>query len=205
MALQGKLFGNATATLAMIRNQLCDGGVTVWDEQTATQLDFIIAYIDASSFALDEQGEFVNLSQLTAKSMTQLFQQNLTNLLSVLQDTAQALKVRGGNIVIIGTLHGLKLLPSPPHFAAVQAALLGITQSLAKELGEYNIRVNLLACGLVDDVTTQNLCIKHRQTYLQHCALGRFARADEIARVANWFAIHNRYVSGQSIVVDGGL
>src|SRR5207248_7106519 len=55
----------------------------------------------------------------------------------------------GGNVVLLGSMAGVKPLPSPVHYAASKAALAGLTQAMAKELGRDRIRVNLVAPGLM--------------------------------------------------------
>ena len=56
----------------------------------------------------------------------------------------------GGNIVLLGSIDGVKPAPSPVHYAASKAALSGMVKAMAKELGPYNIRVNTIAPGVLD-------------------------------------------------------
>lgn len=111
----------------------------------------------------------------------------------------------GGNIVLVGSINVAKPLPSPVHYAASKGALVGMTQSMAKELGKDNIRVNLVAPGLLEDGIAWSLPERLRQEYVRHCGLGRVGRMAEIAAVIAWLARENTYVTGQTIVVDGAL
>lgn len=111
----------------------------------------------------------------------------------------------GGNIVFIGSVDGVKPAPSPVHYAASKGALAGMTQAMAKELGEDRIRVNMVAPGLMDGGLSRALPDNLRAEYLKHCGLKRVARVPEIAAVVAWLALHNTYVTGRTLLVDGAL
>ena len=97
------------------------------------------------------------------------------------------------------------MVPSAVHFAAAKAALLGITQSLAKELGKDNIRINLLVPGIVDGPNLKNIPEKDKKSFIKHSALRQFITVEQVANVVSWFALENTYVTGQTIIIDGGL
>lgn len=119
---------------------------------------------------------------------------------------AEAMRAsQGGEILLVSSIDAVKTLPSPPHLAASQAALRGLVGSLAKELGKHSIRVNLLACGLLAGGVTAKVDPKLRETYLEHCSLKRLGRAEEVAEVASWLIAENTYLTGQAVVLDGGL
>jgi NAD(P)-dependent dehydrogenase (short-subunit alcohol dehydrogenase family) len=111
----------------------------------------------------------------------------------------------GGNIILFGSIDGVKPVPAPVHYAAAKGALAGMTAAMAKELGKYNIRVNLVAPGILEDGMSRVLPETLRQEYVKHCGLKRFGRLDEIAVWAKWLALENTYVTGQTILVDGAL
>jgi 3-oxoacyl-[acyl-carrier protein] reductase len=111
----------------------------------------------------------------------------------------------GGNIVLLGSIDGVKPVPAPVHYAAAKGALAGMTAAMAKELGKDGIRVNLIAPGILEGGMSRALPENLRQEYLKHCGLKRFGRFPEIAAWAEWLALHNTYVTGQTILVDGAL
>ena len=150
--------------------------------------------------------EFYLLNETNEKMMNECYSINTQGVMKACQATIELLKRSGGgNIVLLGTLSGLKLIPSPVHLAAAKSALLGITQSLAKELGTHNIRINLVVPGMVNGPGLDFIPEKVKATYLKHSALRRFVDVQEVAEVVSWFALENSYVTGQSIVIDGGL
>ena len=111
----------------------------------------------------------------------------------------------GGNIVLLGSIDGVKPAPSPVHYAASKAALSGMAKAMAKELGASNIRVNTVAPGVLDGGLSRVLPDDLRREYLKHCGLRRLGRVEEVASLVAWLATENTLISGQTIVVDGGL
>src|SRR5204863_245864 len=63
---------------------------------------------------------------------------------------AELMRERGGNIVLLGSIDGVKAAPSPVHYAASKGALAGMVKAMAKELGPHNIRVNSVAPGVLE-------------------------------------------------------
>ncbi len=112
---------------------------------------------------------------------------------------------RGGNVVFLGSVDGVKPVPSPAPYAASKAALQGLTLSLAKALGKREIRVNLIAPGVLEEGASRTLPDDLLREYLKHAGLRRKGRVDEVAGVVGFFALENTYVTGQTVLVDGGL
>lgn len=111
----------------------------------------------------------------------------------------------GGNIVLIGSIDGVKPAPSPVHYAASKGALQGMTQAMAKELGEQKIRVNMVAPGIMEGGISRALPDNLLNEYIKHCGLKRVGKLAEVAAVVAWLATENTYVTGQTILLDGAL
>ena len=118
---------------------------------------------------------------------------------------AALMKDAGGNIVLLGSIDGVKPAPSPVHYAASKAALSGMAKAMAKELGPYNIRVNTIAPGVLDGGLSRVLPDDLRKEYLKHCGLKRLGRLEEVASLAAWLALENTLITAQTITVDGAL
>jgi 3-oxoacyl-[acyl-carrier protein] reductase len=113
---------------------------------------------------------------------------------------------RNGTILNIGSLAGLRLIESPVHYAASKAAIKGFTQALSKEVARYNIRVNCLAPGLLEEGVGQSLPEHRMQEYLRHVSLGRIGTLAEVAHFAAFMiSDRNSYMNGETILMDGGL
>lgn len=113
---------------------------------------------------------------------------------------------RKGVLLNIGSLAGQRMLEAPIHYAASKAALNSMTQTLCKEVGRYNIRVNCLAPGLLEEGVGQNLPDHRLQEYLKHVALHRRGTLAEIAELAAFMVSdRNSYMNGATVLADGGI
>jgi NAD(P)-dependent dehydrogenase (short-subunit alcohol dehydrogenase family) len=116
------------------------------------------------------------------------------------------IRARRGHILNIGSFASERVIEAPVHYAAAKSALRGMTEALAREVGRYNIQVNLLSPGLLDCGLARMLP-KHRVTeYLVHGSLGRLGTAREIAELATFLVSDdNSFMAAAKIVADGGL
>jgi NAD(P)-dependent dehydrogenase (short-subunit alcohol dehydrogenase family) len=121
------------------------------------------------------------------------------------RSAAPYLRREGGNIVLVGSVDGVKPVPTPVPYSASKAALVGMAQAMAKELGKDNVRVNVVAPGILQDGLSRTIPAGLREEYLKHCGLKRLGRPDEVANVIAWLALYNTYVTGQTLLLDGGL
>lgn len=113
---------------------------------------------------------------------------------------------RSGVILNIGSVAGVRMVAAPIHYCASKAAIRGLTEALAKELACYSIRVNCLAPGLLDGGISDQLSAGRRAEYVRHTALGRVATFTEVAHLASFLISDaNTYMSGETVVIDGGL
>ena len=119
---------------------------------------------------------------------------------------ASLMRDRGGvNVVLLGSIDGVKPAPAPVHYAASKAALAGMIRAMAKELGPRGFRINSVAPGVLEDGLSSALPEQLRREYLKHCGLKRFGRVEEVASLVTWLAVENTLVTGQTLVLDGAL
>jgi NAD(P)-dependent dehydrogenase (short-subunit alcohol dehydrogenase family) len=105
----------------------------------------------------------------------------------------------GGNVVLLGSIDGVKPAPSPVHYAASKGALAAMVKAMAKELGPDGIRVNSVAPGILESGLSSTLPDDLRNEYLKHCGLKRLGRVAEVASLVTWLAMENTFVSGQTL------
>lgn len=115
------------------------------------------------------------------------------------------IRARGGVILNIGNFASERPIEAPVHYAASKAALRGMTEALAREVGRYDIRVSLLAPGLLETGLGAMLPQHRVEEYLGQCALGRLGRVEEIARLAVFLVSdESSFTTAAKIVADGG-
>ena len=132
---------------------------------------------------------------------------NLSGAFRVVKAASRAmLRQRRGRIVLVSSVVALSGSAGQVNYAASKAGLVGMARSLARELGSRSITANVVAPGFVETDMTAELDDDTRATYRDQVPLGRFADADEVARVIRWVASDDAaYVTGAVIPVDGGL
>lgn len=109
------------------------------------------------------------------------------------------------NVVFAGALHAGQSLPLAAPFAAAQGALGPLAMALAKELGEKDIRVNLVTGGLTDAGIAKAIDPARIAAYERFSALRRLGAPEEIAEPILWLALNNTYVSGKVFPANGGI
>ena len=115
-------------------------------------------------------------------------------------------KQRSGVIVNIGSVIGTAGGAGQVNYSASKAGLVGLTKSLAKELGGRNVRVNAVAPGFIETDMTQALKEEHRETIRKQIPLERFGTGEDIANVVVFLCTDGAaYIQGDVITVDGGL
>jgi 3-oxoacyl-[acyl-carrier protein] reductase len=116
------------------------------------------------------------------------------------------MKRKSGRIINVTSIVGLTGNKGQANYAASKAGLVGLTKSVAKEYASRNILVNCVAPGFVETAMTGALPVEARSTLLQQIALGRLGRPEDIAGAVLFLASDLAgYITGQVLVVDGGL
>jgi len=116
------------------------------------------------------------------------------------------MKARSGAIINVSSVIGSRGNAGQANYAAAKAGLVGLTKSLARELGPRGVRVNAVAPGYVVTDMTSELPEKMKEQIMGNTPLGRLASPEEIASVIAFLASPAAaYITGAVIPVDGGL
>lgn len=132
---------------------------------------------------------------------------NLTSIFRLSKACVRGMiKARHGRIINIGSVVGSTGNPGQANYAAAKAGMLGITKSLARELGARGITVNTVAPGFIETDMTNALPDEQRKALLEGIALNRLGQAQEIADAVNFLASSSgAYITGETLHVNGGM
>lgn len=116
------------------------------------------------------------------------------------------MKQRSGKIINVASVAGLYGNPGQINYSASKAAIIGMTKTIAKELGSRGINVNAVAPGFIKTPMTDKLTEEQKNAMLNLIAMKRYGLPEEIAGVVSFLASKDSsYVTGQVIEISGGL
>ncbi|MFI0465766.1 3-oxoacyl-[acyl-carrier-protein] reductase [Saccharopolyspora sp. 5N102] len=116
----------------------------------------------------------------------------------------EMMKRRRGCIVNISSVAGVHGNATQTNYSASKAGIIGFTKALAKEVGKYGIRANVVAPGFVETDMTAGLSESTRAAAAANIPLGRFGRPEEVADMVGYL-VSAEYVTGSVLQIDGGI
>jgi 3-oxoacyl-[acyl-carrier protein] reductase len=147
------------------------------------------------------------LLRMTEDDFTSVIDTNLSGAFRVVKRASKGmLKARFGRIILVSSVVGLLGSAGQVNYSASKSGLVGLARSLTRELGSRGITANVIAPGFIETDMTAELPEAQQAEYKKSIPAGRFATAEEVAKVVTWLAGDDAgYISGAVIPVDGGL
>lgn len=145
------------------------------------------------------------LAQLSEADWDQVMAVNLKGAFACARAVARPMmRQRDGHIINISSFAGRSGARGQANYAAAKAGLIGLTQSLARELGPLNVRVNAVLPGVLPTKITAGLSAEQMESFAEANALGRINSLDEVARFIVFLA-GTQNISGQVFQLDSRI
>ncbi len=168
-----------------------------------------IARFGRIDFAVANAGQSIDALLLRLKSETidRMLDVNLKAAFYLCGAVAKPmLKQRAGSIVLMTSIVGVMGNAGQAAYAASKAGLIGLAKSLAKELGSRNIRVNAVAPGFIETAMSEKMPDAAKEFLIKQAALGRAGKPEDVSGVVAFLCSDAAgYITGQTLVVDGGI
>ena len=141
--------------------------------------------------------------RMSAENWDAVINTNLSSAFYVSQPVVKVMmKQRSGAIVNMSSVVGVSGNAGQANYSAAKAGLIGLTKTLAKELGSRGTRVNAIAPGFINTDMTKDL---DTSKFTDFIPLKRLGEPEDIAKAVKFLAVDADYVTGQVLEVDGGL
>lgn len=144
--------------------------------------------------------------KMTEEQWDSVLSINLKGCFNYIKSVASIFKEQqSGKIINITSINGLRGKFGQSNYSASKAGIIGLTKSVARELGKFSVNVNAVAPGLIETDMIKNAPEDVRQKALADIVLGRIGKPEEVAYVVAFLASDlARHITGEVIKVDGG-
>lgn len=172
-------------------------------------VDAIVAEFGALDILVNNAGitRDTLLMRMTEQQWDEVMDTNLKSAFALTKAAMKPMmKAKAGSIINITSIVGITGNAGQANYAASKAGMIGLTKSVAKELGSRNIRCNAIAPGFIETEMTEALSEEVRAEWTKGIALKRGGKPEDVANCVVFLASDmSAYISGQTINVCGGM
>jgi 3-oxoacyl-[acyl-carrier protein] reductase len=147
------------------------------------------------------------LTLMNGDDINELFSLNLQGPVQLTQACAKYMLLKkAGSIINISSILGIRGYSGLSVYSATKGGLDAFTRALARELGEKNIRVNAIAPGYLETDMSDSLQDKQREKIVRRTPLGRLGKVEDVIGMVRFLlSIESEFITGQTLVIDGGI
>jgi len=144
--------------------------------------------------------------KMTEEQWDQVININLKGYFNYIRAVAGLFKQQNyGKIVNLTSINGMRGKFGQSNYTASKAGIIGLTKSVARELGKFSVNVNAIAPGLIETDMVRSAPEEVRQKALAEIVMGRIGQPEEVAQVVSFLCSEKaRHITGEVIKVDGG-
>jgi len=207
--------GNTDKAEAVVREIKEAGGEALAIQANVAEADAVKQMIKQTIDAFGQLDCVVNNAGITRDGLLMRMKEadfdavvdtNLKGAFLVTQAATRPLLKTSGRIINIASVVGISGNPGQANYVAAKAGLIGLTKSVARELASKGVTVNAICPGFIETDMTDELTEEQRNLSLGQIPLKRFGQTDDIASLVSFIASDEaRYITGQTLAVDGGM
>ena len=147
------------------------------------------------------------LMMMTPEEWNDVIQTNLNGMFHAARSCVfTMMKQKSGQIINIASVSGIIGLPGQTNYSAAKGGMIAFTKALAKEVAGHGVRVNAVAPGFIETDMTSKFNDEQKQVIMKQIPLGRIGTVEDVASCVEFLVTESgRYLTGQIVVVDGGL
>ncbi|HEM6801123.1 SDR family NAD(P)-dependent oxidoreductase [Citrobacter koseri] len=195
-----------TSTSAWVKGFCCDG----CDEENVEKLATMLINDLGAPLAIIHNAGITNDAlhiHQNANDWRYIMDNNIISVINWNRLLLPAMMTQGrGSIVLMSSISALKGNCGQTAYAASKAAMIGLTHSLAREVGRFGIRVNCLAPGLIESDMLTEMPAEKLKALRQNIPLRRVGRPEDVANAVEFLTgPESSYITGQVLIIDGGL
>lgn len=163
-----------------------------------------VPYILVNNAGITKDGLMVRMKEEQFDDVIRINLKGAYNMLQLCG--AMMMRAKKGRIINISSISGIAGNMGQINYCAAKAGVIGMTKTAAKELGARGITVNAVAPGFIDTDMTASLDETIKENAKKQISLGRFGKPEEIAAAVAFLASdESSFITGQTLVVDGGM